>query len=283
MPTNDRRAMRLYGTQAGWYYFINDHLETPQKIINASGEVVWAGFYQPFGKAWAYPADITNNFRFPGQYYDAETGLYYNWHQYYDPDTGRYITPDPIGLEGGINLYAYVRNDPVNLTDPFGLYESPWYLHWVPGQHFYDLGMTALENGEYGWAAVYFAGMGSEQILFFATLNEGSAIRISKICNTGNNIPKIKGTQKGLRNPSKVEQIKKDMLEGNYRYTDPEGIIGGYIDENGVYYIGEGHHRMTAAIEIFKETGDLSHINKLLRYGLWTKVAKPPAGSRPLP
>ncbi len=117
----ERVAMKLYGYQAGWYFFINDHLGTPQKIVNEAGEVVWAGFYQPFGKAWAYPADIINNFRFPGQYYDAETGLHYNWNRYYDPDTGRYFTADPIGLEGWINLYAYVENNPVNFVDYSGL------------------------------------------------------------------------------------------------------------------------------------------------------------------
>ena len=52
----ERVAMKLYDYQAGWYFFINDHLGTPQKIVNESGQVVWAGFYQPFGKAWAYPA-----------------------------------------------------------------------------------------------------------------------------------------------------------------------------------------------------------------------------------
>ena len=58
----------------------------------------------------------------PGQYYDAETGLHYNWHRYYDPDTGRYLTPDPIGLEGGINPFLYTSNNPVNYIDPYGLF-----------------------------------------------------------------------------------------------------------------------------------------------------------------
>jgi RHS repeat-associated protein len=71
---------------------------------------------------------VVNNVRFPGQYFDDETGLHYNWHRFYDPETGRYISADPIGLDGGVNLYAYVSNDPVNWIDPLGLFE--YYGRW---------------------------------------------------------------------------------------------------------------------------------------------------------
>jgi RHS repeat-associated protein len=57
----------------------------------------------------------------PGQYYDQETGLYYNYYRYYDPETGRYITSDPIGLQGGLNSYTYVNGNPIKAIDPLGL------------------------------------------------------------------------------------------------------------------------------------------------------------------
>jgi len=66
-------------------------------------------------------ARCATTLRLPGQYYDQETGLHYNYFRYYDPETGRYITSDPIGLVGGVNAYTYALNSPISFVDPKGL------------------------------------------------------------------------------------------------------------------------------------------------------------------
>jgi RHS repeat-associated protein len=93
--------------------------------------MVWKAVYTPFGEAVASIQTVENPFRFPGQYYDPETGLHYNYFRYYNPQTGRYMTPDPIGLEGGINLYLYL-NDPINWADPLGLKRVHVLPSWIP-------------------------------------------------------------------------------------------------------------------------------------------------------
>jgi len=94
--------------QDSFAYLHHDHLGTPIAASDKQGRLVWAARYTPFGQASLItPAPtpelptIALNLRLPGQYFDPETGLHYNWNRYYDPSTGRYTQEDPIGLKGG--------------------------------------------------------------------------------------------------------------------------------------------------------------------------------------
>jgi RHS repeat-associated protein len=107
-----------------------DHRGAPQRVTNMAGETVWTANWRPFGETIG-SASLSQPLRFPGQYADAETGLYYNYFRDYDPATGRYLQSDPIGLAGGLNTYRYVGNNPVNFIDPYGLFSLPSLPQWV--------------------------------------------------------------------------------------------------------------------------------------------------------
>lgn len=113
------------GNVASWniVYYHNNPIGTPIKTTDPLGNVSWTGQLDSFGKVLPVNPAITQNLRFPGQYYDQETGLHYNMQRYYDELSGRYLQSDPIGLAGGINTYTYVHNNPLRWTDPFGLYD----------------------------------------------------------------------------------------------------------------------------------------------------------------
>jgi RHS repeat-associated protein len=128
------------------FYIHADHLNTPKAItLAATNGVVWRWDQDPFGTLPPNqnPSNVGTfvyNLRFPGQYYDVETGLNYNMARDYDPATGRYVESDPVGLGGGVNTYSYVRGMPIQLSDQFGL----------------------MACGDWGWMAIDWAlGTGS--------------------------------------------------------------------------------------------------------------------------
>ena len=131
-------------------YYHNDHLGTPRELSDEDGGIVWQATYKAWGNTLkveaARPATLQNqellaqtarraeakndlnaelqpieqNLRFQGQYFDEETGLHYNRFRYYDPDVGRFVSQDPIRLDGGLNLYEYAPN-PTSWVDVYGL------------------------------------------------------------------------------------------------------------------------------------------------------------------
>ena len=109
-------------TKGKLFYVHNDHLGTPQVMTDENANIVWKAVYDPFGKATITVNTVELNVRFPGQYYDQETGLHYN---YLIVTTilvlVSYLTSDPIGLRGSLNTFVYVDSDPINAIDPSGL------------------------------------------------------------------------------------------------------------------------------------------------------------------
>jgi RHS repeat-associated protein len=102
------------------YYFHNDYLGTPIKMTDESGTPKWDLEYRPFGDGTP-TGDATNNLRFPGQYFDAESGLHQNWFRDYSSIIGRFHESDPIGLAAGVDPYAYGADNPTDRIDPRGL------------------------------------------------------------------------------------------------------------------------------------------------------------------
>ncbi len=101
-------------------YIAADQLGAPHQIADSSRNMVWRWNHDPFGNG-APTGSLTYNPRFSGQYFDSETGFYYNGLRDYDPTTGRYVQSDPVGLAGGMNTYGYAGDDPVGLSDSLGL------------------------------------------------------------------------------------------------------------------------------------------------------------------
>ena len=104
-------------------YVTADQLGTPRVVTDGTGTVIWSWAYQ--GNPWGeqQPTSLTGyvlNLRFPGQYYDVETGLMYNGARYYEPGTGRFPQSDPSGLAGGVSTYAIDLNNPLTYFDPDG-------------------------------------------------------------------------------------------------------------------------------------------------------------------
>jgi RHS repeat-associated protein len=109
-----------------------DHLKRPIRMTDASKATVWQAVWKPFAEPYSLTGTQSLDARFPGQWFQIETGLAYNWHRHYDATTGRYTQPDPLKFLDGPSVYAYVGGSPMIGTDKTGLYGSQELPHSSP-------------------------------------------------------------------------------------------------------------------------------------------------------
>jgi RHS repeat-associated protein len=128
MAANDNELMDLplaVAEASSLYMVQTDHLGRPTRMTDAAKSTVWQAAYNPHGEATSLSGTAALNLRFPGQVFQIETGLAYNWHRHYDATTGRYTQPDPLRFVDGPSIYAYAGNSPYMYVDRDGLIKLP--------------------------------------------------------------------------------------------------------------------------------------------------------------
>nr|WP_303831033.1 RHS repeat domain-containing protein [Snodgrassella alvi] len=190
---------------AGYHYLITDHIGTPQLAINGVGEQSWKINSDVFGNSELDANNfITMNLRFPGQYYDAETGLSYNYYRYYDPKTGKYIQNDPIGIAGGINTYEYVGANPLIYTDPNG--------------EIWQLALGAVGTGAgigTGSIAAMLVGVGGITAIGWCVLSPECRKNVSDLYQ---NIER-RITEADIENDKHPDEVRLEEVCQNHRYS----------------------------------------------------------------
>ncbi|WP_137818657.1 RHS repeat-associated core domain-containing protein [Pseudomonas sp. 2FG] len=139
------------------YYLHSDHLNTPRLATDPDQQLLWYWNSDAFGAGAATNNLIVINLRFPGQYYDQESGLHYNYFRDYDPQTGRYVESDPVGLGGGLNTFGYVLGNPINYADFLGLTPHTPYDTFALARFemLEDIRLKGIETGNEYTAYIY--------------------------------------------------------------------------------------------------------------------------------
>lgn len=107
---------------ASRYAYTADHLGSVRELVGADGTTIASRLvFSPFGKLTSEEGSVHSEFGHTGHYYDRSTDLTLSLYRGYDPALGRWLSADPLGLDGGLNLYGYIDNDPVNDVDALGL------------------------------------------------------------------------------------------------------------------------------------------------------------------
>jgi RHS repeat-associated protein len=141
-----------------------DHIGRPVFATNASGVKTWTATYTPFGGVHTSTGALPPN-RFPGQWFQSESGLHQNWMRDYDPTTGRYLQADPLGLVDGASVYGYAGQSPMMNMDPTGqcfgplIALAPACAGAVWGMAMYLAYEYVFDCGDWTWSGLFEAGV----------------------------------------------------------------------------------------------------------------------------
>lgn len=223
----------------GLYYVNPDPIGSPLAITNAAGTLVWSWEHAPFGDTLPNEnpkgaGAFSYNLRFPGQYFDSETGSHYNNARTYLPDRGFYQQPDPIGLAGGINPYVYVGGNPANKVDELGLTSISifpiveWILKKVENNYM-DKGKDSIYKYTYDqfWNDVAIPIIGDWDYSHY--------VRGAGDCLL--NAPDIQACVKAASEGMESEKNRKYLKISKGRMCEPDNYSQSYPDTMPEYYI----------------------------------------------
>lgn len=214
-------------------YIVTDAQNTPHRLVyrGTASTLDWSWDSTAFGEGNP-TGSITFNLRFPGQYYDVDSGQFYNHNRYYNPELGRYMEPDPIGLEGGLNPYSYCYNNPIMYVDPSGAIPLPIITGAIGGvvgggaSIGVQLWKNRGYNAKFSWADVGVAvGVGAVAGAV-APWTAGSAIGAVVTGSTAN------VAQYSIGQTVKGESITASGIAFNAATGAVGGAIGGSVSRN---------------------------------------------------
>lgn len=224
-------------TEVRYYHF--DPTGSTVALSNGNGEVTDQYLYDPFGKRIRRVGNAENPFQYAGQFgiQNDETGLYYMRARYYSPDWGRFITKDPNGYRGELNLYSYAGNNPVGLIDPAGEYISP-----LDALDYVSLGMSVADvwhdpTNPWNWGFLALDVVGT---VIPGLGGFGFAAKTAKYGDDFIDAAKYGDAfASQLKRGEKIEEVvtNDNLLKGAGTYIDNNKKVWGYsVDESTTYY-----------------------------------------------